>query len=363
MSSLELMSVTVSRGERRLLDAVDLAVATAERVVILGPSGSGKTTLLRTVAGLEQHVTGTIRIDGRDVTALQPRDRGVSMVNQEASLQPHLDVGSNVAFPLRIRRVPRDEVAERVLAEARAFAFRDLLQRRPSTLSAGERHEVALARSLVRRPELLLLDEPLARADAPRRSVLLRELIAVQQGYGVTLLVATNDQRVAMSLAHRIAVLDDGRLVQVGTPGEVFRRPGTAFVAGFLGTPAMNLLRGRVTRARAGVRVEAGPIRVTSFRPEVSDLAGREVIVGIRPTDLDRVDAHDEGLLVIEEPVLRRAFLGSEIEVGLDAGDGRELTAIVDRPAPETGSLLRLRADPAQVHLFALDGPALAHGV
>jgi hypothetical protein len=118
-----------------------------------------------------------------------------------------------------------------------------------------------------------------------------------------------------------------------------------------------------VIRGRSGARVEAGPIRVTSFRPEVSDLAGREVIVGIRPTDLDRLDAHDDGPIVIEEPVRRQAFLGSEIEVGLDAGDGRELTVILDRPAPATGSLLRLRADPAHIHLFALDGPALAHGV
>ena len=360
MGSVELRGVCVSRDGRSLLDAVDLVVADGERLVLLGPSGSGKTTLLRALAGLDEVTAGTIWIDGRDVTRWPPRERDVGMVNQQASLQPHLDVAGNVGFPLRIRRTPKPEIDTRVAAEARSFSFRDRLTRRPATLSAGEQHEVALARSLVRKVGLLLLDEPLARADAPRRAVLLRELIAVQEGYGVTLLCATNDQRVAMGLANRCAVLDGGRIVQVGRPDELFARPASTFVAGFLGTPPMNLLPGRVERGVGGARIVAGPLRIPSFAPAVSDLAGANCTVGVRPSDLHR--ATDADVVTIEEPVRATAFLGAEIEVRLGGADG-ELVAHLDRPTPEVGELIRLGIDPAAVHLFDTHGGAVAHGV
>jgi multiple sugar transport system ATP-binding protein len=361
VTTIELVGVTLSRGGQRSLDDVHLRVDSGERVVVLGPSGAGKTTLLRVVAGLEAPTAGTILLDGQDVTALPTRVRDVSMVTQEVSLQPHLDVERNVAFPLTVHHLARDEIDERVHAEARVFSLEGLLHRRPRTLSAGQQHDVALARSLVRRGSILLLDEPLARVDAHRRDTLLRELRDVQRGYGVTLLAATNDQRVAMSLADRLAILHGGRVVQVDTPHEVYQRPATTFVAGFLGDPGMNLLPGRVRPAVTGVRIEAGPLRLRSFAPSVTDLAGRDVVVGIRPADL-RVPT-DGDRVVIEEPVARTAFLGAEVEVAVAAGDGRELIAHLPRPIPAIGSLLRLALAPRDVHLFAPDGPALAHGV
>jgi multiple sugar transport system ATP-binding protein len=362
VSTIELIGVSLVRDGHVLLDAIDLSIAAGERVVVLGPSGAGKSSLLRVVAGLDLPSTGAIHLGGVDVTAAPPGARDISMVNQDASLQPHLDVARNVGFPLSIHHVPTAEIEQRVQAEARVFSLQRLLRRRPNTLSAGQRHDGALPRSLVRRGAILLLDEPLARVDARRKDELLRQLLAVQQGYGVTLLAATNDQRVAMSLAERIAVLDGGRLVQVGAPIEVYTRPATAFVAGFLGSPGMNLLPGRVREAVSGVRIEAGPLRVRSFAPAVTDLAGRDVLVGLRPSDLRPGPAGDAAV-AIEEVVVRTAFLGAEVEVGLDAGDGRELTAIVRGPQPTRGALLRLTIDPRRIHLFDPTGPVLAHGV
>ena len=365
MARIDLEALTVTRGANRLLDAIDLSVADGERMVVLGPSGSGKSTLLRTIVGLEspdEHDGGRVRLDGRDVTHLPPRERDASMVDQQASLQPHFDVRRNIGFPLSLRRVAPDERDARVEAEARSFALLGLLRRRPQTLSTGERHEVALARSLVRRVSVLLLDEPFANHDAPRRSELVRELMTVQEGYGVTLLCATNDQRVAMSLAHRCAVLDGGRIVQVGRPQQLFARPASVFVAGFLGTPAMNLLPARVERASSGVRIVAEALRVRSFAPAVADLVGLPCTVGVRPTDLRRTDPGAGGGVIIEEPVRACAFLGAAIEVRLGA-PGEELVASIDRPCPTVGELLRLAVDPGDIHLFGPDGVAVAHGV
>lgn len=367
MGQLELQSLTVTRDGHTLLDRVELSVARGERMVVLGPSGSGKSILLRTIAGLEQVDPtdgGRIRIDGHDVTRSPTRERDVSMVNQQASLQPHLDVRRNVGFPLSLRRVARDELDRRVEAEVRAFSLRDLLRRRPKTLSTGERHEVALARSLVRRVGVLLLDEPFADHDGPRRASLVRELITVQEGYGTTLLCTTNDQRVAMGLAHRCAVLDAGRIVQVGRPQQLYTSPASVFVAGFLGTPPMNLVAGRVERAISGARIVAGALRIRSFSPAVSDLVGMRGTVGIRPTDLRRArpGVAADATVVVEEQVRARAFLGAKVEVRV--GDpGQELVAVLERPAPAIGELVRLTVDPGAIHLFGPDGTAIAHGV
>jgi len=360
---VELESLTITRGGHRLLDAIDLSVADGERMVVLGPSGSGKSTLLRAIAGIDEPDRtggGRVRIDGRDVTRLPTRDRDVSMVNQQATLQPHLDVRRNIGFPLSLRRVAPDELDRRVDVEAGAFAVRDLLRRRPKTLSTGERHEVALARSLVRRATVLLLDEPFADHDGIRRASLVREVITLQEGHGVTLLCATNDQRIAMGLAHRCAVLDRGRIMQTGRPHELFLRPVNRFVAGFLGTPPMNLLPAHIEPAVSGVRVVAGPVRVRSFVPAVSDLVGTPCTLGIRPTDLRRAGADE--FVVIEEPVRSRAFLGAEVEVRIGSPE-QQLLANIERPSPSVGELLRLAVDPADIHLFGPDGTAVAHGI
>lgn len=360
VGSIELQQVSVWRGDRSVLENLDLVVADGERLALLGPSGAGKSTLLRAVAGIDPVARGRVRIDGRDVTDAPTRDRDLAMVNQQASLQPHLDVRRNVAFPLMVRHTDPAERDARVKAEARAFSLGGVLGRKPRALSGGERREVALARSLVRRVGALLLDEPFADTDGLRRSSLVTELIRIQEGYGVTLVCATNDQRVAMGLAHRCAVLNDGRIVQVARPTELFARPANVFVAGFLGTPPMNLLPGRVERAAGGVRVVAGPFRLQSFLPRVSDLVGMACTVGIRPTDLRYIRPGD--VAALEEPVRAHAFLGGKVEVRLGTR-GEELVAVLDRPAPEPGRLLRLGIDPADIHLFGPDGAAVSHGI
>lgn len=363
MGTIHLYDLHVTRDDDAVLHGIDLRIDAGERVAVLGPSGAGKSTLLRAIAGLDTVAGGQVVLDGRDVTSLPTREREVSMVSQTAALYRHLDVAANVAFPLWVRGVEPDERDQRVEAEARAFSLRGLLRRKPRTLSQGEQHEVALARSLVRRGGVLLLDEPFAQADAPRRAMLVQELIRIQEGYGVTLLVATNDQRVAMSLAHRCAVLHQGRLVQVASPTELYTSPATTFVAGFLGSPPMNLLPGRIERVAGRTQVRAGPFHIPSATPRVSRRVDSECTLGVRPHDLHR--ATGDEVIVIEEVVRRRAFLGAHIEVAI--GDSSEpsdqVVAMVERPAPRIGELLRLTVLPDKVHVFAPDGQVISHGV
>ncbi len=363
MGSVHLYDLRVTKDGTEVLHGIDLRVDARERLAVLGPSGAGKSTLLRAVAGLDPVSGGQVVLDGRDVTDVPTRDREVSMVAQTAGLIRHLDVGQNVAFPLWVRGVEEAEREQRVEAEARAFSLRGILRRKPRTLSAGEQHEVALARSLVRRGGVLLLDEPFAQADAPRRGMLVQELIRIQEGYGVTLLLATNDQRVAMSLAHRCAVLHHGHLVQVATPTELYERPATTFVAGFLGSPAMNLLPGRIERLAGRIQIAAGPFRITSASPRISRWVDNDCTLGVRPHDLAR--ATDDEVVVIEEVVRRSAFLGSEVEVAVGSSDDEadQVVAMLDRPAPRLGELLRLAVPPEKVHVFAPDGRIIAHGV
>ncbi|MCC5948303.1 MAG: ABC transporter ATP-binding protein [Nitriliruptoraceae bacterium] len=363
MAQLELEGVTVSREGQRVLDGIDLRVDHGERLVVLGPSGAGKSTLLRTLAGLHRPQSGRIVLDGVDITQRSARDRDVAMVDQSATLQPHLDVGDNVGFPLAIRHMEEGEREQRVTAEARAFAFLGKLRRRPRTLSTGERHDVALARALVRRVGLLLLDEPFAHHDAPRTAELIRELIRTQEGYDVTLVASSNDQRIALGLAHRCVLLDRGRLVQVADTAELLARPATRWVAGFVGEPAMNLLEGRVDRAAGGVRIVAGPLRIVSFVPAITDLVGASVTVGVRPHHLVPVDpdASRPTPIALEEVVRASTFAGAVSEVHL--GDDPVVRASIPGPGPAVGSLLRLAIAPANVHVFDRDGRAVSHGV
>ena len=363
MSTVHLEDVRVTRDGTEILHGIDLHVHDRERLAVLGPSGSGKSTLLRAVAGLDDVSAGQVVLDDRDVTGLATREREVSMVSQAGGLMRHLDVEGNLGFPLSIRRVGQDEKRRRVDAEARAFSLSGILRRKPRTLSAGEQQEVSLARSLVRRGGVLLLDEPFSKADAPRRADLVRELIRIQEGYGVTLLIATNDQRVAMSVAQRCAVLHRGRIAQLGPPTQLYATPATTFVATFLGSPPMNLVPGRIERVAGRARLQAGPLTVPALGPRLSRLIDSACTVGIRPGDLER--ASPAALVTIEEVVTRTAFLGSEVEVALSLGAGSdaELVAVLDRPAPRVGELLRLMVAPEDIHVFAPDGQALSHGV
>jgi multiple sugar transport system ATP-binding protein len=336
------------------LEGLSLVVPDGSRLVVLGGSGSGKTTLLRTIAGAVPAAGGRITFDARDVTTTPSRDRDVAFVHQQGTLQPHLDVRRNLGFALRLRRVPRDEERRRVAAEARAFSITDLLGRRPRSLSGGERQEVALARSLVRRCSAMLLDEPFARVDAHRVTELRRELTALQSGYGVTCLLATNDPVTAHAFGDQVAVLDRGRLLQVGPTAEVAGAPAAVRVAELLVVPPANLLPGAVERRASGDLLVAGPLRVPVRRR-----LPRRVTVAVRPGDLTATPAASAGV-----PVRRRVVLGHEVELTVGRGDDPPVRVLADRDAPDEGARVTLRVDPRDVWVFdPTTGDALAHGL
>jgi ABC-type sugar transport system ATPase subunit len=246
------------------LDGATLHVASGELLVLAGPSGSGKTTLLRAVAGLEHPAAGTVRIDGQVVNGVPPRDRDVALVSQLETVFPHLTVEDNLAFALRLRRMPEDETRKRVDAEARALGLWSRLRRRPRQLSTGERQKVALGRATARRPRIFLFDEPLDGLDLTERERMRRELARLQRGLGVTTVYVTHDQRDAMALGDRVALLDRGRVVQVDTPMAVYRRPTNLTVARFFGAPPMGVLEGplRDDGSTAWIDLAGVPLRL-----------------------------------------------------------------------------------------------------
>lgn len=278
----------------RALDAMTLDVVDGELLVVAGPSGSGKTTALRTIAGLERPMSGTVSIAGQVVNGLRPGDRDVALVSQFDTVFPHLSVEDNLAFALRLRRMPADETARRVRAEARTLGLWQRLRRRPAQLSTGERQKVALGRATTRRPRVFLFDEPLSGLDAGERNRLRREIRRLQQGLGVTTVYVTHDQRDAMAMGDRIAVLDEGRVVQVDTPMALYRRPANLFMATFLGTPPMGVVSGPLRDDGSTAWIDLGgvPLRLhpsqrRSVRAHVEPDA--RIAVAVRPSAVDLV--------------------------------------------------------------------------
>src|SRR5215471_7844726 len=264
-------------GGVRAVDDVSLEVPDGEFLVLVGPSGCGKTTALRLIAGLEKATSGTITIGSQVVNGISPRDRDIAMVFQNYALYPHMTVYRNLAFPLRERRTPKPEIARRVAEISSILGLDELLKRRPAQLSGGQRQRVAMGRALVREPAVFLLDEPLSNLDAKLRVQMRAELKRLHQKLGITTVYVTHDQVEAMTLADRMVVMSAGQTLQIGAPQEIYAEPVNLFVAGFIGSPAMNLLRGKA----AGSRVTAGEL--TFERPGVPD---GEVVVGIRPESL-----------------------------------------------------------------------------
>lgn len=291
MASIEFRRVSRTYdGRARAVDAVDLTVIDGERLVVLGPSGSGKTTLLRLIAGLDRPTSGEIRLDGEAVDGLPPHRRDVAMVFQNPTLYPHLDVAGNLEFGLKTRGVPRAERRRRVDEVARMLEIDPLLRRRPATLSGGERQRVAIGRAVVRRPAVLLLDEPFSSLDLPLRAALRRELIDLHEAFRTTLVHVTHDQGEALGLGHRIAVLDRGRLAQLATPRELYDHPAGPRVAAFVGSPPMNLLPCVLVREGAGLTLIVGDrqSRIVTLRsfPELAEGERRGFLLGIRPEHL-----------------------------------------------------------------------------
>ncbi|MBI2836999.1 MAG: ABC transporter ATP-binding protein [Acidobacteria bacterium] len=325
MSDVHLKNISRSYdGGVRAVSGVTLDVPDGEILTVLGPSGCGKSTLLRLVAGLDRPDSGEITIGGEDVTGREPKDRDVAMVFQSYALYPHMKIFENIAVALRLRRLPREEVGCRVAKAAEMLGISGLLGRYPRQLSGGERQRAALARAIVRDPKAFLLDEPLSNLDALQRERTRAELKTLFKEIRATVLYVTHDQIEAMTLSDQMAVMRSGQIEQVGKPEEIYARPTTFFVAGFVGSPQMNLLPGDL-------------------------FPGGAHTVGIRPEDI---------LLAPEGPmemgVVLRESLGSQVLLSLRGG-GLELKALVPagRPAAENE---RVRLDPARAHFFSADG-------
>jgi ABC-type sugar transport system ATPase subunit len=318
MPFLELRRITKRFGPHTALDDVSLDVAAGEFVVLVGPSGCGKSTLLRIAAGLESPDSGDVMLDGVRVNDHEPRARDVALVFQNYALYPHRTVRGNLAFPLQMAGVPRAEIAQRVSETAELLGLDALLERKPATLSGGQMQRVALGRAIIRRPRLFLFDEPLSNLDAKLRAEMRAEIGRLHRRLGVTTLYVTHDQAEAMTMGTRICVLDAGRVEQIGPPLEVYQRPATSFVAGFIGSPAMNLLRGRV---QAGA-FRAGPLVL----PAPAAREGAELLLGVRPHEARVGGTLELSVTLVEE-------LGSETVVRC-ALDGQELVVVLNGSLP-----------------------------
>jgi multiple sugar transport system ATP-binding protein len=312
------------------VNSLSLDIEDGELMVLVGPSGCGKTTVLRMVAGLEEVTDGTIAIDDEVVNDLDPRHRDIAMVFQSYALYPHLSVYDNMAFSLKYRRTPKAEIRRRVAEAARILELEPYLKRKPRQLSGGQRQRVAMGRAIVRQPRAFLMDEPLSNLDAKLRVQMRAEILKIQESLNVTTIYVTHDQTEAMTLGDRVAVVFQGDLQQVGTPRELYRRPANRFVAGFIGSPAMNLIRASLVQSPDASRHEAvfGSHRLalpgSTFdeSPSLVDYVGRDVVLGVRPEDLEDaslVTSPDPGA-VIELSVVLCEDLGSEVDVHC-AGD------------------------------------------
>ncbi|PSK98045.1 carbohydrate ABC transporter ATP-binding protein (CUT1 family) [Murinocardiopsis flavida] len=371
----------------RAVDGLDLDITEGELLVLVGPSGCGKTTALRMVAGLEEISGGAVRIGERLVNAVPARDRDVAMVFQSYALYPHLTVRDNIGFGLQLRKVPKAVIRENVEAAAATLGLTEHLDRKPRNLSGGQRQRVAMGRAIVRRPQAFLMDEPLSNLDAKLRVQMRAEISRIQRDLGVTTIYVTHDQVEAMTLGDRVAVMKKGVLQQVAPPQELYERPVNVFVAGFIGSPAMNLLQVRLEPEGGGLAVAVGGQRLTvpadllARRPRLREFSGRDIGMGIRPEDLHDADLHPapDGAVLDSTTDLVEA-LGSEllIHFGIDAApmvteDTRELardagtegldaaadrahsTAIArfsPRSAAAEGRPVRVRVDTERLYFF-----------
>ena len=342
-------------GEVSVVEDFNLRVEDGELMVLVGGSGSGKSTILRMVAGLESVTTGRICIEDRDITPLPPRERDVAMVFQDYALYPHLTVRDNLSLGLRLRKVPRTEIDRRVRWAGGMLGLDALLDRKPKQLSGGQRQRVAMGRAMVREPKVFLFDEPLSNLDAGLRAQMRIEIARLQRRLGTTTLYVTHDQVEAMTLADRLVILDRGRIQQIGAPLEVYRRPANRFVAGFIGTPPMNFVEGRLASVAGGVEFVSEAVRVP-IGPAISSTEGPATL-GIRPEDVVLVPAGTAGSIPAQVALVE--LLGAHAHLHLDAGAQRLIAIVSGADAPAPGTTVHVRLDPARAHLFDANGRAL----
>jgi multiple sugar transport system ATP-binding protein len=372
-------------GGTTAVKSLDLEVSDGELLVLVGPSGCGKTTALRMVAGLEEVSSGTIYIDDRPVNDMEPRHRDIAMVFQGYALYPHLSVYDNMAFSLKYRRaVPKAEVKKRVTEAARILELESLLDRKPRQLSGGQRQRVAMGRAIVRQPQAFLMDEPLSNLDAKLRVQMRAEIAQLQRSLGTTTIYVTHDQTEAMTLGSRVAVLNQGVLQQIASPQEMYRNPANLFVAGFIGSPPMNLIDARLERGPDGSEGSNGsggpqvvfgrhrlgiPAQVTADRPGLERYLGRDIVLGVRPEHLSDAALMNDAdpASVMELPVRLREELGSDVQIHCGIGavahhsdaaapDVTSLATLVARMDPRTtlaeGENARVHVNTTKLHFF-----------
>jgi len=341
MAEIALSGITKRFGDFVAVHTLDLKIIEGEFLVLLGPSGCGKTTTMRMIAGLEEPSAGEIRIGGRLVNDLPPRARDVAMVFQNYGLYPHMTVADNIGYPLKLRKVPKAERATQVRAVAAKVRLDGLLERKPAALSGGQRQRVGLARALIRKPTVFLMDEPLSNLDAKLRVEMRAELKHLHHELGVTTVYVTHDQIEAMTLATRVAVMNKGVIHQLGTPDEIYNEPADLFVAGFIGSPAMNLISGRIERGT----FSAGSLRIAGLGGSTHDA----VVLGIRPEDLA---IGPSGSGHGDLPVYSSELTGDSTLVTLADGDVRIAVRADKTVRPAIDDLVALRIDPRRCYLF-----------
>ncbi|MGA3400338.1 MAG: sn-glycerol-3-phosphate ABC transporter ATP-binding protein UgpC [Acetobacteraceae bacterium] len=367
MATLALRKLRKSFGAVEVIPGIDLDVAEHEFVVLVGPSGCGKSTILRMIAGLEEPTSGDIVIDGTVVTDREPKDRDIAMVFQDYALYPHMTVADNMAFALRYRKVKRAAIRSRVADVARMLEIEKLLHRTPRQLSGGQRQRVAMGRAIVRDPKLFLFDEPLSNLDAKLRVQMRTELRKLRVAVPTTTIYVTHDQVEAMTLADRIVILNHGRIEQIGTPEDVYEVPASAFVASFIGAPAMNLLparleRGQVTLEDGSVLPAWGARDVSQggaldasrgAAPHVLPDGAHDVLCGVRPEELVWVPpgATPDGAC-LRGTALTVEPLGADTLVTLLVADTEIACRLPPRSVRRAGEALTLTLDPARLHLF-----------
>jgi multiple sugar transport system ATP-binding protein len=349
MASVAICDVRKAFGATEVIHGVDVLIGDGEFVVLVGPSGCGKSTLLRMIAGLENITSGEIRIGERVVNRVPPKERDIAMVFQNYALYPHMTVAANMGFSLMLRGAPKGEIEQRVKAAADILGLTLLLNRYPRQLSGGQRQRVAMGRAIVRDPQVFLFDEPLSNLDAKLRVAMRTEIKELHQRLKTTTIYVTHDQVEAMTLADRIVVMHDGLVEQVGAPLELYDRPQNLFVAGFIGSPAMNFLTGTIHTNGVPQFESVNGIRLPlTTVPSGND--GRRAIYGIRPEHFVIADDGAEAEVQVVEPT------GSELQIAARIGGDDVIAVFRERHDFKPGDKIRLKPDPRLVHLF--DAPS-----
>lgn len=358
MAKVILRDVTKAYKDNVVVKNVNLEVKDGEFVVLVGPSGCGKTTTLRMIAGLEEITSGDLIIDDKRVNDVHPKDRDIAMVFQSYALYPHMTVFENMAFGLRLRGYPKDEIEKRVLSAAKTLGIDKLLDRKPKALSGGQRQRVAMGRAIVRNPKVFLFDEPLSNLDAKFRVAMRIELKVLQRKLNTTTIYVTHDQTEAMTLADRIAVMEQGILKQVGTPQEVFEKPKDTFVAKFIGSPEMNFIQGTVEQGIGGtlIRTEGMTLRPPShLQDRLNGLNGAIVTVGVRPSAfVPHPETMDIGVLSGKVQIIEH--MGEEKYAYIATPDGVITIRLSADQRVQEGDQVTFYIPEEKIHIFGPDG-------